>query len=80
MTDHQNLSTSLADVPIGATVLVTAHHTSASLSRRLSELGVRPGTTVTLHQRTAGGGRVVSSGSARYAIDLSTLRAVEVKR
>ncbi|HIX79384.1 MAG TPA: ferrous iron transport protein A [Candidatus Corynebacterium faecipullorum] len=45
---------------------------------RLAELGIRPGATLTMGPRVAGGARVVSVGSCRYAIDKATLQAIEV--
>lgn len=67
----------LSDAPIGSPLTVAA--TSApGLTRRLAELGIRPGATVTVIQHTSGGGRVIDTGSARYAIDHRTLTRIEV--
>lgn len=72
----------LAEVGKGSTVRLAEQKESAeadlALQRRLRELGLRPGASVTVGQRTAGGGRVVICGTARYAIDAATLRAIEV--
>lgn len=49
-----------------------------ALAMRLRELGIRPGTSVKLGQKVSGGGRIVTVGSARYAIDRETLRQLDV--
>jgi ferrous iron transport protein A len=49
-----------------------------ALGRRLAELGLRPGTVVTVLRRTAGGGRVVAVGAARVALGREMLRALAV--
>lgn len=51
---------------------------SPELCRRLAELGLRPGATLTMGPKVAGGSRLVTVGSCRYAIDRETLRAIEV--
>lgn len=51
-----------------------------ALAVRLRELGLRPGAELVMGRKTAGGGRVVTVGSCRYAVDLATLRDVEVER
>lgn len=71
-------SQSLADVPAGTTVTLGAPHVDAQLCRRLSQLGLRPGMSVTVGRSTSGGGRIVHAGSTRYAIDASTLRKMSV--
>ncbi|WP_080792988.1 FeoA family protein [Corynebacterium pacaense] len=71
---------SLADVPRGAEATLVRSHTEPALRSRLAELGMRPGTTITVVQRTSGGGRVVDTGISRYAIDRETLRMMEVRR
>ncbi|QGU02642.1 FeoA domain protein [Corynebacterium kalinowskii] len=50
-----------------------------ALAMRLQELGLRPGTSVKLGQKVAGGGRIVTIGTARYAIDRDTLRQLDVQ-
>lgn len=68
----------LADIPAGTTVVLAMPHAERQLCRRLAQLGLRPGMKVTVAQRTSGGGRVVRSGAARYAIDRETLKSMEV--
>lgn len=70
---------SLADVPQGSSAILVTSHTDSTLRSRLAELGMRPGSTITVVQRTSGGGRVVDTGHSRYAIDLDTLHKMEVQ-
>ncbi|WP_291313259.1 FeoA family protein [Corynebacterium sp. UBA2622] len=69
---------SLIDVPVGAQAVIGAHTTDASASRRLRELGLRPGACVTVVQKTSGGGRVVRVGNTRYALGAPALRTIAV--
>lgn len=70
----------------GATLHSLALHDSArlvapaepGLRHALARLGLRVGATVSVVQRTPGGGRVVSSGDVRIAIDGPTARQVSV--
>lgn len=48
-------------------------------SRRLAELGLRPGADVAVMRRTAGGGRLLAIGHARMAVDAGTLRSLSVE-
>lgn len=70
----------LSDVAAGATVVLAAPRTEPRLCRRLAQLGLRPGMAVTIGPRTAGGGRVIKSGTSRYAIDRATLEMMDVLR
>lgn len=45
---------------------------------RLGELGVRPGSLVRITYRAAFGGRVVSVGADRFALDATTCARIEV--
>lgn len=69
----------LADVPTGHRALVIATSTTPELSRRLAELGVRPGVTLTVVQHTSGNGRVIDISGVRYAVDHRTLTRTEVR-
>ena len=51
---------------------------SGSLALRMRELGFRPGVRVQMGRKVAGGARLVTIGSARYAVDAHTLRQLEV--
>ena len=44
---------SLADVPVGVTVTLGASHVDERLCRRLSQLGLRPGMSVTVGRSTS---------------------------
>lgn len=72
--------TSLSEVASGTTVVLSAPRTEPALCRRLAQLGLRPGMSVTVGGATAGGGRVIRSGNARYAIDRATLELMDVLR
>jgi ferrous iron transport protein A len=68
----------LHQAPVGASVRVTnlAEHPR---SRRLAELGLRPGATVDVLRRTSGGGRLLGLGTARLAVDRATASSVVVE-
>ena len=51
---------------------------NAPLANRLAELGLRAGAQVEIGPAVAGGSRIVSVGTCRYAIDAHTLRLLEV--
>lgn len=74
--DAQRLS--LADVTTGQRAILSVPEVDTQLCRRLAQLGLRPGMTVTAGHFTAGGGRVIRSGGSRYAIDAATLRYMYV--
>ena len=65
-------------VPIGTTVRLVdcAAH---PCSRRLAELGLRPGTEVCVMRRASGGGCVLGIGICRMAIDKASARSLEVE-
>lgn len=67
-----------AVVELSAECLHNAVETQPALAVRLRELGFRPGTRVQIGRTVAGGARVVSMGTARYAVDAHTLRQLEV--
>lgn len=72
-------ATTLADVRVGASAVLIAGPTlDARQARRLVELGLRPGATVRVMMRTAGGGRVLGVDNLRIVLDHSTLRAIPV--
>lgn len=75
------MATSLAQAPIGTELRVVDATGPAALTRRLSELGLRPGSHVRCVQRTSGGGRIVDVAGSRIALGrdvLAGVRAVEV--
>jgi ferrous iron transport protein A len=68
----------LIQVPVGTTARLadTAGHPS---SRRLAELGIRPGADIRVMRRTSGGGRLIGVGHSRMALDSTTLQALHVE-
>ncbi|WP_282939942.1 FeoA family protein [Corynebacterium auriscanis] len=52
---------------------------SRSTCRRLAELGLRPGQSITVVQKIAGGGRIVKASSVRYALDKQLASAIQVR-
>ncbi len=51
---------------------------TTALTRRLRELGIRPGAKVRILTRTSGGGAIVAITDDRLAVSRSILAAVEV--
>lgn len=68
----------LNHVPVGATVRL-ADTTRHPGSRRLAELGLRPGADIHVMRRTSGGGRLLGLGHSRMAVDRATLRSLDVE-
>lgn len=71
--------TSLSHAPTGQAVAVVAVGGEGALVRRLAELGIRAGATVTALHRTAGGGRVIEVAGSRIAVARTVLRAIETR-
>lgn len=59
-------------------IVVSAPAGSAATSRRLAELGIRPGARLRIVSRTSGGGAIVAIGDDRLAVSHAILTAVEV--
>lgn len=59
----------LVDCATGHQVVLAAINAPAPLARRLRELGLRVGVTISAVRRTSGGGRVVAAGETRVALD-----------
>ncbi|MDO5534572.1 MAG: FeoA family protein [Propionibacteriaceae bacterium] len=66
-------STTLAAAPLAVPMLLTATHPDADVARRLASLGLRRGVRVSLVQKLAGGGRIVSVNGGRIAVDAGVL-------
>ncbi|MDQ1288167.1 MAG: ferrous iron transport protein [Actinomycetota bacterium] len=66
----------LASAPCNVPLILGRAALPAPRRLRLAELGLRPGATVTVLRRTAGGGRIVGIGDARVAIGQGVLTAV----
>ncbi len=54
-------------------------HPDSAVARRLASLGLRRGARVSLAQKLAAGGRIVSVGGGRVAIDARVLRRLPVE-
>ncbi len=63
----------LASAPCGVPLLLGEAALPAPRRLRLAELGLRPGVTVTVLRRTAGGGRILGVGDARVAVGRQVL-------
>lgn len=68
----------LAGQPVGRRVVIGLPRLDAAHTRRLAELGLRPGVEVLVLHRTAGRGRVLAVGDIRIALDRATLQGVPV--
>ena len=78
---HQGPPAVLAGVPVGRTVVLAGSREGAAThghTRRLCQLGLRPGAHVSVIRRTVGGGRLLGLGEARVAVDRATARALAV--
>jgi Fe2+ transport system protein FeoA len=51
---------------------------TSAVSRRLAELGVRPGAVVRIQSRTSGGGAILAIGDDRIAVSRQILASIEV--
>ena len=69
-------------LPVGAEAVLTsvARVTNPALALRLRELGLCEGAKLTIGNKTAGGGRVVTVDGCRYALDVATLASLDVQR
>lgn len=68
----------LNQVPVGSSARLASTSAHPS-SRRLAELGLRPGADVQVMRRTSGGGRLLGLGHSRMAVDRATLRSLDVE-
>lgn len=68
----------LTEVPVGRRVRLRAAAADASALIRLREIGIHPGATGIVVQRTGFGGRVLALGAGRVAVDAETARSLEV--
>ncbi|WP_206662222.1 FeoA family protein [Propioniciclava sinopodophylli] len=71
--------TTLDRAPLGAPLLLTATHPDANVARRLASLGLRRGVRVSLVQKLAGGGRILSVNGGRIAVDAGVLAHLMVE-
>ncbi len=69
----------LDQAPLGVPLtVVTASAASPAISRRLAELGIRPGVTVRVQSRTSGGGALLAIGDDRLAVARVILTGIHV--
>jgi len=73
------ISTSLADVPVGTRATLALCSAEPQLRARLATLGLRCGARVEVMRRTSGGGRILGVAGARIALDPSVLRTLLIK-
>ena len=76
---HQRRGTSLREWPTGRPAVFVATDAGPTSARRLAQLGVRPGATLTPVQRTPGRGLVVAVAELRLALDRETVAAMRVQ-
>lgn len=62
----------------GVVTCVLRTESNAAAVKRLAELGLRRGATITAGQRTPGGGRVIGVADAWLALDAATLASMHV--
>lgn len=60
--------------PLGTPLVLRGTHPDSVVARRLASLGLRRGARVSLVQKLASGGRIVSVGGGRVAIGARVLR------
>jgi ferrous iron transport protein A len=73
------VSVTLDRSPLGATLTLVAAGPPGEVTRRLAELGLRRGATLSCTTRTAGGGRIVAVDGARIALGRELVRLIEVE-
>jgi len=69
----------LAEVLPGRDVVIGALQNSSDASARLREIGLRPGVSVRVVQRSTFGAVVVSHGFSSVALDRETARSISVE-
>lgn len=67
-----------SDAPLREPLTVASVAAETRALRRLAELGIRPGATVEVLRRIAGGGRIVSVAGSRVALDAATARTIQL--
>jgi Fe2+ transport system protein FeoA len=50
-----------------------------AVTRRLAELGIRPGAVLRIQSRTSGGGAILAIGDDRIAVSRQILASIEVE-
>lgn len=65
--------------PLGTPLVLLRTHPDGTVARRLASLGLRRGVRLTVVQRLAAGGRIVSVGGGRVAVDAGVLGGLEAE-
>jgi Fe2+ transport system protein FeoA len=52
---------------------------TSAVTRRLAELGIRPGAALRIQSRTSGGGAILAIGDDRIAVSRQILASIEVE-
>ncbi len=65
--------------PLGTPLLLTSTHPDATVARRLASRGLRRCARLSLGQRRAAGGRIVSVSGGRVAVDADVLSRLEAE-
>jgi Fe2+ transport system protein FeoA len=58
--------------------VLSARADSVSMTRRLAEMGIRPGVSVRILSRTSGGGAILAIADDRIAVARSILAGIHV--
>ena len=69
----------LRDAPLGTALTLLPCSVPADVGRRLAMLGIRPGATLRLLCRTAGGGLVAKADETRVALGSTLCQSLRVK-
>ena len=64
--------------PSGPSDLRDPSGPTSSVTRRLAELGIRPGAALRIQSRTSGGGAILAIGDDRIAVSHRILASIEV--
>ncbi len=62
----------------GQPLTIAGSSRSGAVSRRLAELGIRPGVVLRIQSRTSGGGAILAIGDDRIAVSRQILATIEV--
>lgn len=69
----------LDGAPTGLPMIVLAAHArSVGMTRRLAEMGIRPGVVVRIMSRTSGGGAILAIADDRIAVAQAILAGIQV--
>jgi ferrous iron transport protein A len=69
----------LPEIPLGTEVRVTGVRLPSAAAFRLSEMGIRLGTTAHVTQYAVFGGRVIAVAGCRFALDGGTAGLIDVE-